>query len=115
MEEAPLQTVASIPPHTLPTHPDPAQHQPYPGHRRPSLSHTYNAHNAHTHATLRAGDTSGRYAGALDCALQTASKEGPAAFYRGFVPNFVRIGAWNAAAFVVLERLRAVLSAALAA
>jgi hypothetical protein len=36
--------------------------------------------------------------------LQIISKEGPMALYKGFLPNFARIGTWNIV--VCVKRLR---------
>uniref|UniRef100_A0A8C5MAV2 Uncoupling protein 2 n=1 Tax=Leptobrachium leishanense TaxID=445787 RepID=A0A8C5MAV2_9ANUR len=37
----------------------------------------------------------GQYNGALNCALTMLKKEGPKAFYKGFMPSFLRLGSWN--------------------
>eukprot|EP00742_Colponemidia_sp_Colp-10_P003717 GILJ01003956.1.p1 GENE.GILJ01003956.1~~GILJ01003956.1.p1 ORF type:complete len:328 (+),score=46.64 GILJ01003956.1:32-1015(+) len=59
----------------------------------------------------KVGDGSGpTYTGALDCALKTARNEGIMAFYKGFVPNFMRIGTWNIVMFISLEQIRAAMS-----
>jgi len=34
------------------------------------------------------------------------STEGPLAFYKGFVANFMRIGMWNIAMFLSLEEIK---------
>jgi len=34
------------------------------------------------------------------------SKEGPLAFYKGFQVNFLRIGSWNVAMFLILEQIK---------
>jgi hypothetical protein len=52
-----------------------------------------------------AGDASGRFKGVLDCFVQTARQEGPAAFYKGFMPNFARLGTWNVIMFLTLEQV----------
>ena len=36
-------------------------------------------------------------------------KEGPAAFYKGFTTNFMRIGSWNVIMFVTYEKVKKVL------
>lgn len=46
------------------------------------------------------GSNSRSYAGAIDCIVQTMRNEGPAAFYQGVAPQFVRITAWNIVMFV---------------
>ncbi|XP_071496472.1 dicarboxylate carrier UCP2-like isoform X1 [Diadema antillarum] len=48
----------------------------------------------------------GRYRGAMDCATQMFRKEGPFAFYKGFTPQFLRLGAWNIVMFVSFEQLK---------
>ena len=39
-------------------------------------------------------------------AAQTLKNEGILAFYKGFVPNFARIGSWNIVTWVTLEKLK---------
>ncbi|CAJ0950613.1 unnamed protein product [Ranitomeya imitator] len=54
----------------------------------------------------------GQYNGALNCALTMLRKEGPMAFYKGFMPSFLRLGSWNIVMFVTYEQLkRAMMSA----
>ncbi|XP_068122727.1 dicarboxylate carrier SLC25A8 [Hyperolius riggenbachi] len=54
----------------------------------------------------------GQYQGALNCALTMLRKEGPMAFYKGFMPSFLRLGSWNIVMFVTYEQLkRAMMSA----
>lgn len=38
-----------------------------------------------------------------------ATKEGPTAFYKGFVPSFLRLGSWNVVMFVSFEQLKRVM------
>ncbi|KAG2492315.1 hypothetical protein HYH03_009267 [Edaphochlamys debaryana] len=52
------------------------------------------------------GDSAGRFKGVLDCFVKTASQEGVLAFYKGFVPNFGRLGAWNVTMFLTLEQVK---------
>ncbi|CAL5351376.1 unnamed protein product [Camellia sinensis] len=33
-------------------------------------------------------------------------REGPLAFYKGFIPNFGRLGSWNVIMFLILEQLK---------
>jgi solute carrier family 25 uncoupling protein 8/9 len=40
-------------------------------------------------------------------AIEMLKKEGPGAFYKGFIPNFTRIGSWNIVTWVTLEKLKA--------
>ncbi|XP_055479402.1 mitochondrial uncoupling protein 3 isoform X3 [Psammomys obesus] len=48
----------------------------------------------------------GRYRSPLHCMLKTVAREGPTAFYKGFVPSFLRLGAWNVMMFVTYEQLK---------
>ena len=34
------------------------------------------------------------------------TKEGPLAFYKGFVANFMRLGCWNCVMFITLEQIK---------
>ncbi|XP_041851685.1 mitochondrial uncoupling protein 2-like isoform X2 [Melanotaenia boesemani] len=53
----------------------------------------------------------GQYSGAINCALIMLMKEGPSAFYKGFMPSFLRLGSWNIVMFVSYEQIkRAVIS-----
>ena len=49
---------------------------------------------------------SGRYRGALHCAVSTARREGPMAFYKGFNASFTRLVAWNVVLWVTYEQLK---------
>ncbi|XP_043085189.1 mitochondrial uncoupling protein 3 isoform X1 [Puntigrus tetrazona] len=53
---------------------------------------------------------SGQYSSALNCALTMLTKEGPTAFYKGFVPSFLRLGSWNIVMFVSYEQIKRGLS-----
>ncbi|KAJ8276657.1 hypothetical protein COCON_G00084090 [Conger conger] len=48
----------------------------------------------------------GQYRSALNCALTMLTKEGPTAFYKGFMPSFLRLGSWNVVMFVTYEQLK---------
>lgn len=48
----------------------------------------------------------GQYSGALNCALTMLLKEGPTAFYKGFMPSFLRLGSWNIVMFVSYEQIK---------
>nr|XP_033804558.1 mitochondrial uncoupling protein 2-like [Geotrypetes seraphini] len=48
----------------------------------------------------------GQYRSALNCALTMFRKEGPLAFYKGFMPSFLRLGSWNIVMFVTYEQLK---------
>ncbi|XP_043929317.1 mitochondrial brown fat uncoupling protein 1-like isoform X3 [Protopterus annectens] len=56
----------------------------------------------------------GQYRSAINCAVVMLTKEGPTAFYKGFMPSFLRLGSWNIVMFVTYEQLkRALMSAQL--
>jgi len=46
------------------------------------------------------------FKGPVDCAVKLMRTEGPLAFYKGFIPNFSRIGSWNIVAWTTLEFLK---------
>ncbi|KAF1394252.1 hypothetical protein PFLUV_G00024610 [Perca fluviatilis] len=48
----------------------------------------------------------GTYSGAINCALTMLTKEGPTAFYKGFVPSFLRLGSWNIVMFMSYEQIK---------
>uniref|UniRef100_A0A4W4GDJ7 Dicarboxylate carrier UCP2 n=1 Tax=Electrophorus electricus TaxID=8005 RepID=A0A4W4GDJ7_ELEEL len=48
----------------------------------------------------------GQYSSAINCAWTMLTKEGPTAFYKGFVPSFLRLGSWNVVMFVSFEQLK---------
>ncbi|KAM6933164.1 dicarboxylate carrier UCP2-like [Xenentodon cancila] len=52
----------------------------------------------------------GQYSGAMNCALTMLIKEGPSAFYKGFVPSFLRLGSWNIVMFVSYEQIKRAVS-----
>jgi solute carrier family 25 uncoupling protein 8/9 len=47
-----------------------------------------------------------QYNGMLDCFRKTYANEGALAFYKGFLPNFARLGSWNVVMFLSLEKVR---------
>ncbi|XP_077448430.1 dicarboxylate carrier UCP2-like [Stigmatopora argus] len=47
-----------------------------------------------------------QYSGAINCALAMMKNEGPAAFYKGFMPSFLRLGSWNIVMFVTYEQIK---------
>ncbi|KAM8834591.1 dicarboxylate carrier UCP2-like [Synchiropus picturatus] len=49
---------------------------------------------------------SGQYSSAVNCALTMLRNEGPTAFYKGFMPSFLRLGSWNIVMFVTYEQLK---------
>ncbi|KAG6929004.1 uncoupling protein 3 [Chelydra serpentina] len=50
--------------------------------------------------------TPGQYRNALNCMLTMVILEGPTAFYKGFMPSFLRLGSWNVVMFVTYEQLK---------
>lgn len=59
-------------------------------------------------------DASGRgalYSGMADCARQTFQEGGLLAFYKGFIPNWMRKAPWCVVFFVTYEKYRAALTA----
>ncbi|XP_020599848.1 mitochondrial uncoupling protein 1-like isoform X2 [Phalaenopsis equestris] len=46
------------------------------------------------------------YKSTLDCFIRTLKTEGPLAFYKGFFPNFGRLGSWNVIMFLTLEQVK---------
>ncbi|XP_018547447.2 uncharacterized protein LOC108893680 [Lates calcarifer] len=54
----------------------------------------------------------GQYSSVLNCAAAMMTKEGPLAFYKGFMPSFLRLGSWNVVMFVTYEQLKRAMMAA---
>ncbi|XP_062870904.1 mitochondrial uncoupling protein 2 [Trichomycterus rosablanca] len=54
----------------------------------------------------------GQYRSAINCAVAMLTKEGPMAFYKGFMPSFLRLGSWNVVMFVTYEQLKRAMMAA---
>lgn len=48
----------------------------------------------------------GQYGSAVSCALTMLRNEGPSAFYKGFMPSFLRLGSWNIVMFVTYEQIK---------
>lgn len=46
------------------------------------------------------------YTSSLHCLLQTYRTEGFLALYKGFIPNWVRLGPWNIIFFITFEQLK---------
>ncbi|CAH9109303.1 unnamed protein product [Cuscuta epithymum] len=46
------------------------------------------------------------YKNTIDCLYKTLKFEGPFALYKGFLPNFTRLGLWNAIMFLTLEHVK---------
>uniref|UniRef100_A0A3Q3K8S4 Dicarboxylate carrier UCP2 n=1 Tax=Monopterus albus TaxID=43700 RepID=A0A3Q3K8S4_MONAL len=47
-----------------------------------------------------------QYRSAINCALTMLKNEGPTAFYKGFIPSFLRLGSWNIVMFVSYEQIK---------
>lgn len=50
--------------------------------------------------------TPGVYSGAMSCAVKMYKEGGPTAFYKGFIPSFLRIASWNIVMFVCFEQFK---------
>ncbi|CAN8253262.1 unnamed protein product [Cochlearia groenlandica] len=48
------------------------------------------------------------YRNTIDCFVKTMKTEGIMAFYKGFLPNFTRLGTWNVVMFLTLEQVKKV-------
>ncbi|XP_057694909.1 dicarboxylate carrier SLC25A8-like isoform X1 [Corythoichthys intestinalis] len=48
----------------------------------------------------------GQYSGAINCAFTMLFKEGPTAFYKGFLASFLRLGSWNIVMFMSYEQIK---------
>ncbi|KAL9239026.1 hypothetical protein vseg_013384 [Gypsophila vaccaria] len=46
------------------------------------------------------------YKNTIDCFIKTLKNDGPLAFYKGFIPNFGRLGSWNVIMFLTLEQTK---------
>lgn len=55
-------------------------------------------------------DGARQYKNAFDCIYQIAKNEGFGGFYKGFWPNFGRIGSWNIVMFLAFEQLKRALT-----
>ena len=53
-----------------------------------------------------AGMTCELYSSSTDCLVKTFRHEGPSALYKGFIPNWVRLGPWNVVFFITYEQLK---------
>ncbi|XP_011035210.1 PREDICTED: mitochondrial uncoupling protein 2 isoform X1 [Populus euphratica] len=54
------------------------------------------------------GDSS--YKNTVDCFIRTLKNEGIFAFYKGFLPNFGRLGSWNVVMFLTLEQVKKIVT-----
>ncbi|XP_076898867.1 mitochondrial uncoupling protein 2-like [Bidens hawaiensis] len=50
------------------------------------------------------------YKSTVDCIVKTLRVEGALAFYKGFLPNFGRLGSWNVIMFLTLEQAKKIFS-----
>ena len=46
------------------------------------------------------------YTGAIDCFAKTIASEGLFGFYKGFIPNWLRLGPHTITTFIIFEQLR---------
>nr|BAI49702.1 uncoupling protein a [Symplocarpus renifolius] len=46
------------------------------------------------------------YKSTFDCFIKTLKNDGLLAFYKGFIPNFGRLGSWNVIMFLTLEQVK---------
>ena len=46
------------------------------------------------------------YRGAIDCTIKTIKSEGVFGLYKGFIPNWMRIGPHTIVTFFIFEQLR---------
>jgi len=53
-------------------------------------------------------DKTGQFTGVFNCFAKTFKNEGVGAFYKGFIPNFARLGSWNCVMFLTLEQMKKV-------
>ena len=51
------------------------------------------------------GDKEGQYKGLIDCFAKSYKQGGLTTFYKGFLPNFARLGSWNCAMFLTVEQV----------
>lgn len=49
------------------------------------------------------------YSGVINAFSRTLKEEGPMAFYKGFIPNFTRLGLWSVICFISLEKFKILL------
>ncbi|XP_026474609.1 mitochondrial uncoupling protein 2-like [Ctenocephalides felis] len=48
----------------------------------------------------------GQYNGAIDCTVRLLRSEGASAFYKGFVPSFMRLVSWNICMWITYEQVK---------
>jgi hypothetical protein len=51
-------------------------------------------------------DSTRQYSSAMDCLSKTVRNEGLMALFKGWVPNWMRLGPHSLVTFIVLEQLR---------
>lgn len=49
------------------------------------------------------------YTGVLNCISRVVKEEGLSALYKGFVPNFMRVGTWSVVCFISMEKVKRML------
>ena len=61
-----------------------------------------------TMSTSHSSTVADTYHNSVDCAMKTLRSEGPFGFYKGFIPNWMRIGPHTIITFFIFEQLRRV-------
>lgn len=46
------------------------------------------------------------YTGVVNCFSRMIAEEGLTSFYKGFVPNFVRLSIWSITCFIAMEKIK---------
>jgi solute carrier family 25 (mitochondrial uncoupling protein), member 8/9 len=46
------------------------------------------------------------FSGVINCFSRTISEEGVMALYKGFIPNFTRVGTWSVVCFIMMEKIK---------
>lgn len=50
------------------------------------------------------------YTGVVNAFSRMLKEEGPGAFYKGFVPNFMRLSIWSCTCFIAMEKIKVMLT-----
>lgn len=46
------------------------------------------------------------YSGVVSCFKRMIVEEGPMSFYKGFIPNFMRLSLWSITCFIAMEKIK---------
>jgi solute carrier family 25 (mitochondrial uncoupling protein), member 8/9 len=46
------------------------------------------------------------YTGVVNAFTRMLKEEGPKAFYKGFIPNFMRLSIWSCTCFIAMEKIK---------